>query len=279
MKKRLVSTLIMLLGATLASTVGAQAATAADELRSTAEGIAQYREMLGDGGNPAELIEMTGEELWTEKRGPKQASLEQCDLGAGPGVVKDVYAKMPRYFADADQVMDLETRLVHCMVTLQGMDAKEVTKKPFSGGGDYATDMEALVGYVVAQSRGTPLAVPQEHQKEKDAYARGKQIFYYRGGPYDFSCASCHSVTGQRIRLQDLPNLTEAKLAQEAYSSWPAYRVSQGALRTMQWRLNDCFRQQRMPVLKYGSPASIDLTVFLGVNANGGDMAAPGLKR
>ena len=279
MKKRLVSVLIMLMGGTVASTVGAQAATAADELKSTAEGIAQYREMLGDGGNPAELIEMTGEELWTEKRGPKQASLEQCDLGAGPGVVKDAYAKMPRYFADADQVMDLETRLVHCMVTLQGMDAKEVTKKPFSGGGDYATDMEALVGYVVAQSRGTPITVPQEHQKEKDAYARGKQIFYYRGGPYDFSCASCHSITGQRIRLQDLPNLTEAKLAQEAYSSWPAYRVSQGALRTMQWRLNDCFRQQRMPVLKYGSPASIDLTVFLGVNANGGDMAAPGLKR
>lgn len=279
MKKRLVSILIMLMGGTVASTVGAQTATAADELKSTAEGIAQYREMLGDGGNPAELIEMTGEELWTEKRGPKQVSLEQCDLGAGPGVVKDAYAKMPRYFADADQVMDLETRLVHCMVNLQGMDAKEVTKKPFSGGGDYATDMEALVGYVVAQSRGTPISVPQEHQQEKDAYARGKQIFYYRGGPYDFSCASCHSVTGQRIRLQDLPNLTEAKLAQEAYSSWPAYRVSQGALRTMQWRLNDCFRQQRMPVLKYGSPASIDLTVFLGVNANGGDMAAPGLKR
>lgn len=279
MKKRFMSTLIMLFGGALASAASVQAAQPAAESTSTAEGIAQYREMLGEGGNPADLIEMTGEELWSEKRGPKQATLEQCDLGAGPGVIKDVYAKMPRYFPDTDKVMDLETRLVHCMVTLQGMDAKEVTKKPFSGGGDYATDMEALVGYVVAQSRGTPIAVPQDHQQEKDAYARGKQIFYYRGGPYDFACASCHSVTGQRIRLQDLPNLTEPKPAQEAYSSWPAYRVSQGALRTMQWRLNDCFRQQRMPALKYGSPVSIDLTVFLGVNANGGDMAAPGLKR
>jgi sulfur-oxidizing protein SoxA len=246
---------------------------------STADGIAQYREMLGDGGNPAELIEMTGEELWAEKRGPKQASLEQCDLGQGPGVIENAYAHLPRYFEDADRVMDLETRLVHCMVTLQGMDASEVTKKPFSGSGDYATDLEALVGYVVGQSRGTKIAVSQAHPQERDSYERGKQIFYFRGGPYDFSCASCHSVTGQRIRLQDLPNLTEASLAQKAYSSWPAYRVSQGALRSMQWRLNDCFRQQRMPVLKYGSQAAIDLTMFLAVNANDGAMDAPGLKR
>lgn len=245
----------------------------------TAAGIAQYREMLGDGGNPAELIEMTGEELWMEKRGPKSASLEQCDLGLGPGVVKGAYAQMPRYFKDANQVMDLETRLVHCMVNLQGFDPKEVTKKPFSGSGDYATDMESLVGYVVGLSRGDTIAVPQEHALERDAFERGRQIFYFRGGPYDFSCASCHSVTGQRIRLQDLPNLTEAKPAQAAYSSWPAYRVSQGALRSMQWRLQDCFRQQRMPHLVYGSQASIDLTVFLGVNANGGAMDAPGLKR
>lgn len=272
MKRKSSSVLALALGGLLAVAGNASA-------QDTAAGIAQYREMLGDGGNPAELIEMTGEELWAEKRGPKNASLEQCDLGLGPGVVKGAYAQMPRYFKDANQVMDLETRLVYCMVNLQGMDAKEVTKKPFSSRGEYSTDMEALVGYVVGQSRGDTIAVPQDHAQERDAFERGRQIFYFRGGPYDFSCASCHSVTGQRIRLQDLPNLTEAKPAQAAYSSWPAYRVSQGALRSMQWRLQDCFRQQRMPQLKYGSQASIDLTVFLGVNANGGAMDAPGLKR
>ena len=266
--------------AALALAAGAMfAASAVVAQESTSDGIAEYREMLGEGGNPAELIEMTGEELWAEKRGPKSASLEQCDLGQGPGVVKDAYAHMPRYFEDAGRVMDLESRLVYCMVNLQGMDEKEVTKKPFSGSGDYSTDLEALVGYVVGQSRGTPLAVPQDHPQEKAAFERGKQIFFFRGGPYDFACASCHSVDGQRIRLQDLPNLTESGPAREAYTSWPAYRVSQGALRSMQWRLNDCFRQQRMPYLKYGSQASVDLSVFLAVNANGGEMDAPGLKR
>ncbi len=282
MKKTLNSVVALALaaGAALAvPAVAAQAASAPAAKESAADGIAQYREMLGEGGNPAELIEMTGEELWAEKRGPKGVSLEQCDLGQGPGVVKDAYAHLPRYFDDTGRVMDLESRLVHCMVTLQGMDEKEVTKKPFSGRGDYSSDIEALVGYIVGQSRGTPLAVPQDHPQEKASFERGKQIFFFRGGPYDFACASCHSVNGQRIRLQDLPNLTNAEAARAAYTSWPAYRVSQGALRTMQWRLNDCFRQQRMPYLKYGSQASIDLTVFLAVNANGGKMAAPGLKR
>jgi sulfur-oxidizing protein SoxA len=282
MKKKLSSAAALMLAASAMLAIPAAtvvAAQAASEQEKTSDGIAEYREMLGEGGNPAELIEMTGEELWAEKRGPKMASLEQCDLGKGPGVVKDAYAHLPRYFDDAGRVMDLESRLVHCMVTLQGMNAKEVTKKPFSGSGDYSTDLEALVGYVVGQSRGTPLAVPQDHPQEKAAFERGKQIFFTRGGPYDFSCASCHSVDGQRIRLQDLPNLTESGPARAAYTSWPAYRVSQGALRSMQWRLNDCFRQQRMPHLKYGSQASIDLTVFLAVNANGGEMAAPGLKR
>ena len=47
----------------------------------------------------------------------------------------------------------------------------------------------------------------------------------------------------------------------------------------MQWRLYDCFRQQRFPELKYLSQASVDLITFLGVNANGGTMAAPAIKR
>ena len=50
--------------------------------KSTADGIAEYRAMLAD-GNPAELFEAKGEELWKKKRGPKNASLERCDLGKG----------------------------------------------------------------------------------------------------------------------------------------------------------------------------------------------------
>jgi sulfur-oxidizing protein SoxA len=70
-----------------------------------------------------------------------------------------------------------------------------------------------------------------------------------------------------------------AASAQKAFATWPAYRVSQGAVRTMQWRLNDCFRQQRFPDLKYTSQTSIDLITYLGVMAKNGSMDAPAIKR
>ena len=39
-------------------------------------------------------------------------------------------------------------------------------------------------------------------------YTLGEEIFYYRAGPHDFSCATCHEQSGMRIRLQALPDLT-----------------------------------------------------------------------
>ena len=85
-------------------------ATASVMAQSTTDEIAKYRQLLAD-GNPAELWEMRGEELWRTKAGPKNVSLEQCDLGKGAGVVKGAYAELPRYFKDVNKVMDLEQRL------------------------------------------------------------------------------------------------------------------------------------------------------------------------
>ncbi len=243
----------------------------------TVKEIEKYREALAD-GNPAELWEARGEDIWKRRRGPRNESLEKCDLGKGPGVVKGVYAELPRYFPDVEKVMDLESRLVHCITTLQGYSRTEVMRRPFGDGGN-RSDIEAIVAYVTAASKGVVMNVGATHPKEDEAFKLGEKIFFFRGGPHDFSCASCHSEAGKRIRLQDLPNLTERKDSQRAYTTWPAYRVSQGELRTMQWRLFDCFRQQRFPALEFTSDASVALTMFLARNANGGTFNAPAIKR
>jgi len=244
---------------------------------STLDEIAKYRAALQE-GNPAELWELRGADLWKQKRGPKNVSLEQCDLGLGPGVVKGAYAQLPRYFADANRVMDLESRIVWCMVTLQGYTEADAKKGPF-GGPNRKSDMEAYVAYVTSESRGVKMNVALSNPQEQEAYRLGEKIFYFRGGTHDFACATCHGDDAKRIRLQDLPNLTTTEGAQKAYTTWPAYRVSQGELRTFQWRLNDCFRQQRFPELVFGSDASIALTTFLAHNANGAAFDAPAIKR
>ena len=111
------------------------------------QSIEEYRAMLQD-GNPSDLFEAKGEGLWTQKRGPKNASLEQCDLGKGPGVVKGAFVELPRYFADTQKVQDLESRLLSCMENLQGIDAAQVIKTPF-GKGEQA-NMTALATWIAA---------------------------------------------------------------------------------------------------------------------------------
>ena len=239
--------------------------------------IAKYRAALQE-GNPAELWEARGEGLWKQPRGPKNASLERCDLGLGVGVVKGAYAQLPKYFSDADRVQDLETRIVWCMVTLQGFTEADAKKGPF-GGPDRKADMEAFVAYVTSASRGVKMNVSLANPREVEAYRLGEKMFHFRGGTHDFACATCHGEDGKRIRLQDLPNLTNVEGARKAYTTWPAYRVSQGELRSFQWRLNDCFRQQRFPELVFTSDASIALTMFLARNANGAAFDAPAIKR
>src|SRR5262245_49017377 len=243
----------------------------------TAAEFEKFRQVLEE-DNPAELFEARGKELWTTKRGPKNASLERCDLGLGPGVVKGTYVQLPRYFADVDRVMDAERRIVHCMVNLQGFKAEELAQRPFSTD-TYTPDPVALVTYVAGQSRGLKIAAPQSHPKERAAYQIGQEIFYYRAGTYDFSCATCHGEDGKRIRTQQLPNLASPEQAFRGFEGWPGYRMTGGVMHTLQWRMWDCFRQQRFPEPGYASDTVSALLTYLGVNANGHVYKGPGIKR
>ena len=239
----------------------------------------KFHEIMEE-ASPAELFEAKGEELWKTKRGPKNASLEQCDLGLGPGVLRGAYVRMPRYFADADQVMDAERRIVYCMVTLQGYKAEDLSKQPFSTE-SRTPDPVSLVTYVAGQSRGMKIDIPQKHPKEREAYKLGRAIFNYRAGAWDFSCASCHGEDGKRIRTQELPNLssTSKEGAIRAFQGWPGYRMTGGLMHTLQWRMNDCFRQQRFPEPGYASETIADLMTYMAVNANGYLYKGPGIKR
>jgi sulfur-oxidizing protein SoxA len=252
------------------------AGTALAQPKSAADGIAEYRAMLAD-GNPAELFEAKGEALWATPRGPKKASLQACDLGKGPGVVKGAFVELPRWFADTQRVQDLESRLLTCMETLQGLNAAEIAATPFGRGEQ--RNLEGLTAWIAAESRGLKMNLPQQHAQEKAMYEVGKRVFFFRGGPMDFSCASCHGSEGKRIRLQDLPDLTKNPGDGVGFAAWPAYRVSSGELWSMQRRLNDCYRQQRFPYPGYASDVTIALGVYMGVNARGAESIAPALKR
>lgn len=244
--------------------------------KSAADSIAEYRKLIAE-GNPADLYEDAGKELWSTRRGPKNASLEACNLGKGAGVVKGAFVELPRYFADTGKVQDLESRLLSCMESLQGIPAAATVKTAF-GKGEQA-NLEGLVAWIASESKGLPFSLPQAHAEEKKMYELGKRAFNYRAGPYDFACASCHGEDNKRIRLQDLPNITKNAEAGAAFGAWPAYRVSSGELWGMQRRINDCFRQQRFPAPIYASDITVALGVFMGVTGKGVASTAPAIKR
>ena len=256
---------------------GGQTKPPAVERDATTEEFEKFRAVL-EADNPAELFELKGAELWKTPRGPKNASLERCDLGLGPGVVKGAYVQLPRYFADTGKVMDAEQRIVHCMVTLQGFDAAALAKQPFSTE-TRTPDPVAITTFVAGQSRGMKIAPPQTRPQEREAYAVGREIFFYRAGGYDFSCASCHGEDGKRIRTQQLPNFTRPDEAIRSYQGWPGYRMTGGVMHTLQWRLNDCFRQQRFPEPVYVSDSLTALLTYLAVNSKGQVYKGPGIKR
>jgi sulfur-oxidizing protein SoxA len=258
------------LGFAAALAVPAQAQDAAKEIQ-------RYRQMVAE-GSPAELFELEGEALWKKAQGPKNVSLERCDLGDGPGVLKGAYAHLPRYFKDADRVMDLETRLLHCMVTLQGRTREEATKRVF-GSADRPSEFESLSAYIAGQSRGATIEPGMAHPQEKASYELGRALYSQRVGAWDFSCASCHGDEGKRIRMQELPVLQKPEAARAVMASWPAYRVSTSQFITLQWRMNDCYRQMRTPEPTFGSETTVALIHFLTVTARGETYRGPGNKR
>jgi len=243
--------------------------------------LEKYRQMMKDDpwSNPALLDADRGEDLWKKARGPKNASLEGCDLGKGPGKVDGAFAELPRYFADADKVMDVEARILWCMEKLQGFDRAKLVERPHPGGGAPVKDIGAIATYVASRSHGLKFAAKFEHPKEKEVLALGENLFFRRMGPMDFACATCHGDTGKRIRLQPLPFLSKPAEARKVVGEWPAYRVSTTHVMTMQHRIYDCFWQMRLPQVELASDVSVALIAYLVNRANGGDINAPGMKR
>ena len=251
---------------------------AAAVMAQTADPLAVGRQML-EADNPGELWIDKGRVLFHEKRGPRGASLEGCDFGLGAGRLEGASVRLPRYFPDTDRVEDLESRLVTCMVRLQGFDRNEIVKRAISPGGSSGSDIEALALYITSRSNGMKMDVALDHPKEREMFKAGEYLFFRRSGQTDFACAQCHGEAGKRIRLQDLIHMTDQKGVQGVVSTWPAYRGAHFVVRTMQWRLYDCFWQMRLPELGYLSDVSIALTTYLHYQGNGAVIRVPGFKR
>ena len=234
-----------------------------------------------------------GQRLWMQRRGPQHTSLEECDLGLGHGRVVGTFAHLPRYFADANKVMDLESRIAWCAKVAQDLSL-DALLKPRTVDGVTATEMEDLAVYVASLSASWRLSPPLAHAKENLAYEVGQALYARRQGPLDFSCGTCHgSATSgdgdpqsahrsQSIRFwqgRPVPQLASPAESQASIGNWPAWRATHGRIQTLQGRIAACFGHMGVEPPVTASDAAIALAAYLTRQAEKGEVLAPGRKR
>ncbi|MDD3576379.1 sulfur oxidation c-type cytochrome SoxA [Halothiobacillus sp.] len=237
--------------------------------------------------NPGAFTIDDGKALFFKKAGPNNKDLSTCDFGLGPGVVKDAYAQLPRYFPDTGRVETLEGRLLTCMEKIQGFTPEQVKEKflmpmyKTSGEEDgTGSDLVRLTTYIAAQSNGEPFKIKLDNAEEKKSYHLGEYMFFHRWGEMDLNCATCHAYNERTVRGVPLPNLLDTHTAGKIAAAFPAYVIKDGTMRTQWWRNERCVMAMRLPWIETGSPLDAALTLFLRVQATKSDVKIniPGVK-
>ncbi|MCS7058085.1 MAG: sulfur oxidation c-type cytochrome SoxA [Meiothermus sp.] len=255
--------------AALALALGALGASAQEEDDPVKEAEKQKKQLLEQSGGilPSDLYVQQGEELFKAKRGPKQASLEACDFGRGPGRLEGVVGRLPRYFFDTRRVEDLDSRIRTCMIRLQGFRPEEIQR----------SEVVAIAFYIASLSNEQTMYVRPLMPQEKKLYELGEKLFYLRAGPRDMGCASCHvTYVGRRAGVLPYSDLLGDK---RVASHWPAFRYSNDQAWTMADRIRACYANLGMPAPDFYSEPIIALTLFMNAQARGARMDLPGFIR
>ena len=226
---------------------------------------AMYAEMLED--NPADLMVANGEELLAEYCGGEEGLAKF--LNVSEEAMPAYLAGFPRYLPEFKQVVAIDQ-------VLQGLMHKN-GHKPFKLKSSDMFDMSAFAKSL-ANGEKSQIDV-NANQHMKDAYVLGEKTFNQKRGGRGLACLSCHSsdIIGGVLRTQPLPDLSNKGVAVAA--TWPAYRMTKSSLRTLQRRFQGCMKNALLKVIPIGSPEMVALEVYLTKQAEGTEIAIPGLKR
>jgi sulfur-oxidizing protein SoxA len=233
----------------------------ADARRSGAEFMGESTRALqrDDTQNPAMLWVSGGETLWNSAIGESGKSCSDCHGDAGTNM-RGVATRYPAFDATSGRVIDLGERINQCRQSRQ----RAAPLKPES------EDLLGIESYVAMQSRGLPVAPPQD-DGTRAAAGRGSDLFFRRIGQLNLSCAQCHDRNwGKR--------LASALIPQGHANAYPVYRLEWQSMGSLQRRLRNCMSGVRAEVPAYGAQELVDLEAYLAERARGMPLEAPGVR-
>ena len=212
-----------------------------------------------DTANPAMLFVQAGETAWSEKAGAAGKSCADCHNDATVSM-KGVAARYPAVAAETGKPVDLEGRINLCRTNHQQAPALEAE----------SDDLLVLSAFVALQSRGQPIAPPDDVQLAA-LRSRGAEIYKQRQGQLNLSCANCHDDNPER-------KLAGATIPQGHPTGYPIYRLEWQTLGSLQRRLRNCVVGMRAEAWPYDAPEYLALESYLMERARGMAMDSPGVR-
>lgn len=240
------------------------AAAAEDTRRSGYQDMSPALQQMQDDdtANPAMLYVQEGRTLWAEKAGKADKACADCHSEAS---MKGVAAHYPEMTRAADnggsgKLVDLEGRINLCRTGHQQAEPLEAESRELLG----------LAAYVALQSRGQPIAPPDDPRLDP-LRAKGEEIWRRRQGQLNLACASCHDKNAGR-------KLGGATIPQGHPTGYPIYRLEWQTMGSLKRRLRNCMIGLRAEPWPYDAPEYLELELYLMARAKGMKMDAPAVR-
>lgn len=215
----------------------------------------------------AELVIDEGREVFHRKN-DKGQSCASCH-GENGEKLKGAYAKLPRFNKRIGRVVVAPTQIGICAEERLGQpNWKENTRA------NSVLDM-----YVASLSDGKKVDIDVISSGPlKEAYEKGKDLFFKRTGQFHFACASCHTPPTVKSYLRgQRPSTFFGDAAHYPIYHFPFTLPGDDLAHvfTLQHQIKSCQMLSRMQQGKEGSPSMTAIEVFLKASANGYPMSIP----
>lgn len=225
---------------------------------------AMYAELLES--NPAEMDVAEGEQLFGDLIGSEAYAKV---LGVKEKDLPKHIAGFPRYVDSAKKVVTL-AQTIQMAAASVGKPVPKLESK----------EMVKMSAYVKSLANGQKTSIDIKANKHMaEMHKLGQAVFEERRGGRGLSCNSCHSadIVGQRLRMQPLPDLGAKETA--AAGTWPAYRMTQSKMVTLDKRMQQCMKNALLAEIPLGSREIVALEVYVTNKTKGNQISIPSVKR
>lgn len=212
-----------------------------------------------DSLNPGMLWVGDGEAMWKRPAGASGKACVSCHAAASSSM-RGVAARYPAFDDALKRPITLSQRVNQCRQKHQQAEPLRAESQ----------ELLSLESYVAHQSRGLPVAPPDDARLEPYRQ-RGQQRFGQRMGQLGLSCAQCHDDNaGKRLGSSTIPQAHPV--------GYPVYRLEWQTMGSLQRRLRNCMSGVRAEPFAFEAPELVELELYLNVRAKGMAMEAPGVR-